>query len=105
MGGLNQLFALFPQAENVYNHNLYFKRIVKEVGVPMSQMESIASSAVSTIRLFRPNSGPRLTGCLESKHTYVNQDESRELLCIRYGGRCFCKSYSNRDNRWNIWRT
>ncbi|GAQ85010.1 pyruvate kinase [Klebsormidium nitens] len=34
------------EAENVYNHNLYFKRIVKEVGVPMSQMESIASSAV-----------------------------------------------------------
>ncbi|XP_057983105.1 pyruvate kinase 2, cytosolic-like [Malania oleifera] len=34
------------EAENVYNQSLQFKRIVNHVGEPMSQAESVASSAV-----------------------------------------------------------
>jgi hypothetical protein len=69
----------------VYNHNLYFKRIVKEVGVPMSQMESIASSAVSTLRLFRPGSGLHSTS-LESEHTFIRKShESYSAVDMEVG--------------------
>ena len=36
------------QAERVYNQSIYFKKTVKHVGEPMSHLESIASSAVSS---------------------------------------------------------
>lgn len=36
------------QAEKVYNQDMYFKKTVKYVGEPMSQLESISSSAVSS---------------------------------------------------------
>lgn len=37
------------QAEKVFNQDLYFKKTVKNVGEPMSHLESIASSAVFTL--------------------------------------------------------
>ncbi|GMG99459.1 hypothetical protein Nepgr_001299 [Nepenthes gracilis] len=34
------------EAEKVFNHDLYYKKVVKYVGEPMSHLESVASSAV-----------------------------------------------------------
>ena len=39
------------QAEKVYNQAVYFKKTVKYIGEPMSHLESIASSAVSSFSL------------------------------------------------------
>ncbi|KDO36605.1 hypothetical protein CISIN_1g039146mg, partial [Citrus sinensis] len=33
-------------AEKVFNHNLFFKKVINYVGEPMSHLESITSSAV-----------------------------------------------------------
>jgi pyruvate kinase len=42
------VFLLLLQAEKVYNQAVYFKKTVKYIGEPMSHLESIASSAVSS---------------------------------------------------------
>jgi pyruvate kinase len=42
------VFFLLLQAEKVYNQAVYFKKTVKYIGEPMSHLESIASSAVSS---------------------------------------------------------
>ena len=45
---------MFSQAEKVFNQDLYYKRTVKYVGEPMTHLESIASSAVRSLFLLRP---------------------------------------------------
>ncbi|KAK1372392.1 hypothetical protein POM88_028585 [Heracleum sosnowskyi] len=66
----------FPQAEKVYNQDLYYKKTVKYVGEPMTHLESIASYAVTAA------SGGEVLSDSQFDIQGQRLEDSRESECI-----------------------